>query len=54
MSYISFVGIALSAVLLIVALLTSSVPIAYSALTGIALVCVDAYLTVTRPQDPNS
>jgi hypothetical protein len=52
MSILGFTGVALSAVLLIVALLTASLPIAYMALSGIVFVLLDAYRTITHPKDP--
>jgi multidrug transporter EmrE-like cation transporter len=52
MSVLGFIGIALSAVLLMVALITASIPIAYMALAAIAFVVIDAYRAMTHPQDP--
>jgi len=37
---------------LLVALVTGSIPIAYTALAGVAFVVMDAYRTLTHPQDP--
>lgn len=51
MSAIGITGVALSAVLLVLALLTASVPLAYTALAGIAFICVDAYRSITHPQE---
>lgn len=52
MSVLGYIGVTLSAVLLVVALLTASIPIAYLALAGIAFVVMDAYRALTHPQDP--
>lgn len=52
MSVLGYIGVTLSAVLLVVALLTASIPIAYMALAGIAFVVMDAYRALTHPQDP--
>jgi hypothetical protein len=52
MSVLGFVGVALSAVLLVVALVTSSVPIAYTALAGIAFILIDAFRALKHPHDP--
>jgi hypothetical protein len=51
MPVLGFFGVALAAVLLILALLTASVLIAYTALAGIVFIAIDAYRALRHPHD---